>query len=90
MEDIVDLGMVDFNEILRMDWLHSYYATLDCRIRKVTFCFHNQPVIEWERYSIAPKKRFIYYHRACNMISKGCLYHLIRVKDYSTEILFFS
>ena len=35
--DLVELDMVDFVVILCMDWLHSCYASVDCRIRIVLF-----------------------------------------------------
>lgn len=59
MVDLVKLDMVDFDSILGIDWLHSCYATSDCRTRKV-FYFPNKPVIEWEGSSLAPKERFIF------------------------------
>ena len=44
--DLIELDMVDFDAILGMDWIHSCYATLDCRTLKVTFSFLNEPVIK--------------------------------------------
>lgn len=46
MVDLVDLDMTDVDIILGMDWIHSYYATLDCRTKKVTYPFPNKIVIE--------------------------------------------
>ncbi|XP_070017152.1 uncharacterized protein [Nicotiana sylvestris] len=31
MDDLVELGMVDFDVIMGMDWLYSCFAKLDCR-----------------------------------------------------------
>ncbi|KAF3631896.1 putative Cysteine/Histidine-rich C1 domain family protein [Capsicum annuum] len=87
MADLIDLYMVDFDAILGMDWLHSCYATLNCRTQKVTFSFLSEQVIEWEGCSLAPRGNFISYLRARKLISKGCLYHLIWVKDSSAESL---
>lgn len=83
--DLGDLDMVDLTMIPGMDWLHSCYISLDCRTRKVTFYFLNELVLEWEGNPILPKGRFISYLRGNKMISEWCLYHLIRVKDSSTE-----
>ncbi|WMV49517.1 hypothetical protein MTR67_042902 [Solanum verrucosum] len=44
--DLVELEMVDFNVILGMDWLHSCYASVDCRTRIVQFQFPNEPILE--------------------------------------------
>ena len=37
--DLVELEMVDFDIILGMDWLHSCYASVDCRTMIVHFQF---------------------------------------------------
>ena len=31
MVDLIELDMVDFEVILGMDWLHTCYASIDCR-----------------------------------------------------------
>ena len=86
MADLVELDMVDFDVILGMDWLHACYASVDCRTRVVKFQFSNEPVIEWNSSSAVPKGRFISYLKARKLVSKGCVYHLIRVHDSSVEI----
>lgn len=35
--DLVELEMINFDAILSVDWLHSCYALVDCRIRVVHF-----------------------------------------------------
>ena len=77
--------MVDFDVILGMDWLHSCYASVDCRTRIVRFQFPDEPILEWKGSSLAPMGRFISYLKARKMISKGYLYHLVWVKDFSSE-----
>ena len=44
-------------------------------------------MIEWEGHSLAPRGHFISYLKACKLISKGYLYHLIWVKDSSAKSL---
>ena len=44
--DLVELDMVDFDVILGMDWLHAYYAFIDCRTHRVKFQFPNEPILE--------------------------------------------
>ncbi|KAH0637947.1 hypothetical protein KY290_036496 [Solanum tuberosum] len=83
--DLVELEMVEFDVILGMDWLHSCYASVDCRTRIVRFQFLDEPILEWKGSSLAPMGRFISYLKARKMISKGYLYHLVRVKDSSSE-----
>ena len=43
--DLIKLDMVDFDMILGMDWLHSCYASLDYRNRRVNFHFRNGKVV---------------------------------------------
>ncbi len=46
--DLVELDMLDFDVILGMDWLHSCYASIDCRTCVVKFQFPNEPILEWK------------------------------------------
>ena len=69
--DLFELDMVNFDIILGMDWLHSYYASLDCQTCKVVFRFPGESVIEWEGGSLDPRERFISYLRARRLIFKG-------------------
>ncbi|KAH0689166.1 hypothetical protein KY289_016524 [Solanum tuberosum] len=77
--------MVDFDIILGIDWLHSFYALVDCRTRIVHFQFPDEPILEWKGSSLAPMGRFISYLKDRNIISKGYLYHLVWIKDSSSE-----
>ena len=40
--DLVEFPMYDFDVILRMDWLHSFYASMDYNNRVVRFRFPNE------------------------------------------------
>jgi len=45
---LVEPDILDFDVILSMDWLHSCYASIDCRTRVVKFEFQNEHVLEWK------------------------------------------
>lgn len=44
--DLVELEINDFNVILDMDQLYSYYASIDCRNKIVQFQLLNEPFLE--------------------------------------------
>ncbi|KAF3623052.1 hypothetical protein FXO37_32055 [Capsicum annuum] len=41
----------------------------------------------WSGSSVTPKSHFIAYLKATKLISKGCIHHLVRVKDLKSETL---
>uniref|UniRef100_M1DSR9 Gag-pol polyprotein n=1 Tax=Solanum tuberosum TaxID=4113 RepID=M1DSR9_SOLTU len=78
--DLVEVDMLDFDVILEIDCLHFCYASIYCRIRLVTFQISNKPILKWKEGNLAPKDQFISYLKARKMISKGCIYHLVRFR----------
>ncbi|XP_070046645.1 uncharacterized protein [Nicotiana tomentosiformis] len=56
MVDLIELGMVDFDVIMGMDWLYSSFAKIDCLTRTVRFEFPNESVIEWKGDDVVPKE----------------------------------
>ncbi|XP_070045146.1 uncharacterized protein [Nicotiana tomentosiformis] len=74
---LIELGMVDFDVIMGMEWLYSGFSKHDCRTRTVKFEYSNEPVIEWKKDNVVPKGRFISYLNSTKIINKGCIYHLV-------------
>ncbi|XP_070002598.1 uncharacterized protein [Nicotiana sylvestris] len=62
--DLIELGMVDFDVIMGMDWLYSCFAKLDCRTRTMRLEFPNKSVVEWKGDNAVPRGRFISYIKA--------------------------
>ncbi|XP_070054414.1 uncharacterized protein [Nicotiana tomentosiformis] len=85
MVDFIELEMVEFDVIIRMDWLYSCFAKLDCRTSTIRLKFPNEPVIKWKGDDVVLKGRFISYLKAMKFINKGCIYHLVRVTDTDVE-----
>ena len=77
--------MVNFDVILGMDWLHDYFSSINCRTIIVKFNFSNEPILEWKGGYFNPIGNIISCSKACKMISKGCLYRIVRVKDLDSE-----
>ena len=46
--ELVELDIVDFNVIFRMDWLHDFFVSIYCRPRIAKFHFPNKPILEWK------------------------------------------
>ena len=62
--------MHDFDVILGIDWLHSFYDCLDCHSRVVRFCFPSEEELVWEGYSSSRPNHLISKLKANKMISK--------------------
>ena len=90
LADLIELDMVDFDLILGMDWLHSCYASIDCRTRVVKFQFPDEPTFEWSGTSVSPKSHFISYLKVRKIISKGCICHRLESKTLSLRLQLFS
>ena len=83
--DLVELDMFDFGIILGMDWLYACYRSIDCTTQVVKFHFLNELILELKGGNSILRGKIISCLKYCNMIAKGCLYHVVRVKDIERE-----
>ncbi|XP_070003218.1 uncharacterized protein [Nicotiana sylvestris] len=84
--DLLLLDMVDFDIILRMDWLTPYHAILDYHAKTVTLALPGFPCLEWRGTPGHSTSRVISYMKARRMVDKGCLAYLAYVRDFSAEV----
>ncbi|XP_070039837.1 uncharacterized protein [Nicotiana tomentosiformis] len=85
--DLLLLDMVEFKDILGMDWLSLYHAILDYHANTVTLVMLELPGLEWRGLSVGTSRRVISFLKARHMVEKGCLAYLAFVRDTTVETL---
>ncbi|XP_070042958.1 uncharacterized protein [Nicotiana tomentosiformis] len=83
--DLLLLDMIDFEDILCMDWLSPYHAILDFHAKTVTLAIPELPRLEWKGSSVSTSSQVISFLKARHMVEKGCLAYLAYVQDTTAE-----
>ncbi len=83
---LLEIYMFDFDFILGIALLHACFAYIYCRTRVVKFNFSNELFLEWKGENLIPRDRIISFMKYYRMISKGFLYHIVKVYDLDSEI----
>ncbi|RVW70732.1 Transposon Ty3-G Gag-Pol polyprotein [Vitis vinifera] len=83
--DLVLLDFQDFDVILRMDWLASYHASIDCFEKRVMFSISGQPKFSFEGKHVDRPLRMISALRASSLLKKGCQGFLASVMKREVE-----
>ena len=84
--DLIELDMIDFGVILGMHWFHACFSSIGCKIRIVQFQFPNEPIFEWKGGISNARGKIISCLLACKVIAKGCLYHVVNIRDLESEV----
>ena len=86
--NLVELDILDIDIILGTDWLNTCVASINCRTGVVRFNFQNEHVFVWKRGNSIPRGCIISCLKTCKIISKVCLYDIIRIRDLDSKLLF--
>ena len=84
--DLVLLDLQDFDVILRMDWLASYYASVDCFGKRVTFSILGQPNFSFGGKHVDKPLHMISALRVVSLLRKGCQGFLAYVVNEENDL----
>ncbi|WMV59131.1 hypothetical protein MTR67_052516 [Solanum verrucosum] len=83
--DLVILDMTDFDIILGMTWLSSYYVVLSCNTKSVALEIPRKEKVEWEGVYKPKQPKIISSIRARKLVGQGCMTYLTHIRDVKVE-----
>ena len=84
--ELVELYMFEFDVIFGLYWLHACFAVIYYITMVVKFNFLNEPVLEWKKGNSIPRGRISSCFKDCKSISKGYVYHIVKVQNLDSGI----
>ncbi|XP_070022164.1 uncharacterized protein [Nicotiana sylvestris] len=85
LADLIVLDMIDFDMLMEMDWLSSYYDIVDCHTKIVKFEIPNEPSFILRGSQVSETCKIVYFMKAQRLLKKGCLGLLAVVNDTRKE-----
>ena len=85
-DDLVLLGLHDFDVILGKDWLASYHASVDFFGKRVMFSILGQPEFSFKGKHVDKPLRMISALRASSLFRKGCQGFLAYVVNEGNDL----
>ncbi|WMV33599.1 hypothetical protein MTR67_026984 [Solanum verrucosum] len=83
--DLVILDMTDFDVIICMTWLSSYYVVLNCNTKSVTLEISGREKLEWDEVYKPKQAKIISSIRASKLVEQGYLAYLAHIWDVEVE-----
>ena len=77
--------MTDFDIILGITWLSSYYVVLNCNTKSVNLEIPGREKLEWEGVYKPKQAKIISSIRARKLIGQSCLAYLSHIGDVEVE-----
>ncbi|XP_062080316.1 uncharacterized protein LOC133785071 [Humulus lupulus] len=84
--DLIELDIPDYDEILGMDWLTKFGATIECRRKTVVFKPNEGESFSFKEEVMGFRTHVILALKARNMMQHGCSSYLASVLDKSRKI----
>ncbi|XP_075076495.1 uncharacterized protein LOC142163141 [Nicotiana tabacum] len=85
LADLIVLDIIDFDMLIRMDWLSSCYDIVDCHAKIVNFEIPNEPRFILRGSQVPETCKIMSFMKAQRLLKKGCLGLLAIVNDIRKE-----
>ncbi|XP_070043222.1 uncharacterized protein [Nicotiana tomentosiformis] len=85
LADLIVLNMIDFDILMGMDWLSSFYAIANCHAKIVKFEIPNEPSFILRGSQVREICKVVSFMNAQRLLKKGCLGLLAIVNDTRKE-----